>query len=178
MKWDADNKGIAGDLLAFIDDLRASGHSVEKAWAIARQVGSRLQYLGLQDAPRKRRLPTLTPGAWAGSMFKSSEEDVIQMVTQATKWDKAKAQIAKVIRECKEGEGDPMLDYKQLEEIQGFLGHLAMTYDIVGTYLKGFHLTLASIHPQRDQEGWKVPKREWLSYLWNAREEGKLSTEE
>jgi hypothetical protein len=53
-----------------------------------------------------------------------------------------------------------------------------MTYDIIGTYLKGFHLTLASIHPQRDQDGWKVTPRDWLSYLWNAWEEGKLSKDD
>ena len=72
---------------------------------------------------------------------------MIQTVTQA-KWDKAKAQIAEVIKEYKEGKGDLMLDYKRLEAIRGLLGHLVMTYDIIGTYLKGFHLTLASIHPQ------------------------------
>jgi hypothetical protein len=152
MKWDAKVAAIAGDLLAFVDDLRASAYSVEATWAIARQVAARLQYLGIQDAPRKRQPPTRTPGAWAGSVFKTSEEDVKQTVTKA-KWDKAKAQIAKVVKEYKEGKGDPMLQYKQLEEIWGFLGHLTMTYDIIWTYLKGFHLTLASIHLQRDQDG-------------------------
>jgi hypothetical protein len=38
------------------------------------------------------------------------------MVTQV-KWDKAKAQIAEVISEYKDGKGEPMLDYKPLEEI-------------------------------------------------------------
>jgi hypothetical protein len=57
MKWDTMIKNIPGDIVALVDDLRSSGHSVERSWAIARQVLSRLQYFGLQDAPRKRRPP-------------------------------------------------------------------------------------------------------------------------
>jgi hypothetical protein len=53
-----------------------------------------------------------------------------------------------------------------------------MTYELIGTYLKGFHLTLASIYPERDQEGWKVNKREWLAYLHNSWDEGNHSTVE
>jgi hypothetical protein len=64
-KWDSLLDLIGGDLAAFVDDLRASGYSVEHAWMVARQTAARLQYLGNQDAPRKRRPPTLTPGAWA-----------------------------------------------------------------------------------------------------------------
>jgi hypothetical protein len=38
------------------------GYSREHDWAIARQVSSRMQYLGIQDAPRKRRPPDTHPG--------------------------------------------------------------------------------------------------------------------
>jgi hypothetical protein len=76
MKWYLSTNKIAGDILAFVDDLRASGHSVEQAWAIARQVGARLQYLGIQDAPQKRRPPTQLPGAWAGSVFDTTQDRV------------------------------------------------------------------------------------------------------
>jgi hypothetical protein len=57
MKWDASVEKIAGDILGFVDDLRASGYSIECTWRVARQVVSHLQYLGIQDAPRKRRPP-------------------------------------------------------------------------------------------------------------------------
>ena len=56
-------KRIAGDIIADVDDLRAIGFSMEQAWLIARRVGSYLQYLGIQDAARKRRLDE---GPWAG----------------------------------------------------------------------------------------------------------------
>ena len=35
-KWDKTAKRIAGDLVAFIDDLRAIGYTLEQAWHIAR----------------------------------------------------------------------------------------------------------------------------------------------
>ena len=53
-KWDERSKIIAGDLIAYIDVLRAIGFSMKEAWRIARRVGSYLQYLGIQDAARKR----------------------------------------------------------------------------------------------------------------------------
>jgi hypothetical protein len=34
MKWDSLIENIAGDVAAFVDDLRASGHSIERAWAV------------------------------------------------------------------------------------------------------------------------------------------------
>ena len=55
-KWDGVTKQIAGDVKAFVDDLRAIGHNMEHAWSIARLIATRLQYLGIQDAPRKRRI--------------------------------------------------------------------------------------------------------------------------
>ena len=110
MKWDSLIANIAGDIVAFVDDLRASGHSIERTWAIARQIVSRLQYLGLQDAPRKRRPPVRAPGAWAGSIFLTTDTEVKQSVAQ-TKWDKAKSQIAElaVMLACS---GDGLLEFK------------------------------------------------------------------
>jgi hypothetical protein len=96
MKWNNAKNSIAGNLLAFVDDLRASGCSPEQAWQIAHQVASRLQYLGIQDAPQKRRLLVCNPGAWAGSVFSTSDGKVIQTVAQE-KWDKAKLQIKELL---------------------------------------------------------------------------------
>ena len=45
------------------------------------------------------------------------------------------------------------LSYKRLERVRGFLCHMAMVYDSIFPYLKGFHLTLANHLPQRDDEG-------------------------
>ena len=83
MKWDSTLKRIAGDLVAFVDDLRASGFDKESAWAITRQFFSRLQYLGIQDAPRRIRPSTRKEAsAWSDSVFKTFGDKVKISFTQ------------------------------------------------------------------------------------------------
>jgi hypothetical protein len=73
-------------------DLRGSGPTVELTWSLSRTVAARIQYLGVQEASRKRRPPTRTPGAWAGGVFRTSATNVHVTVSQE-KWDKAKRLI-------------------------------------------------------------------------------------
>jgi hypothetical protein len=95
---------------------------------------------------------------------------VIQTVTQK-KWDRAKSQIQEILAHYKANpEAMPDVNYKCIEEVRGFLG----TYNLIATDLKGFHLTLASIHPNRDKDEWKLSKQDWMTYLWDARDMGKL----
>ena len=106
---------------------------------------TRLQYLGNQDAARKRRPPTLTPGAWAGAVFKVGESFLRKTVTKE-KWEKGKTYIidlcrccdlvdptTELIRElthCCYQNCSMLLSYKDLEVIRGFLVHLSMTFEI------------------------------------------------
>ena len=46
---------MAGDLIAYVDDLRAIVNSWEHVWAIARRAASVLEQLWIQDATRKCR---------------------------------------------------------------------------------------------------------------------------
>jgi hypothetical protein len=177
MKWDALLEKIAGNILAFVDDLRASGYSVEAAWAVARQVASRLQYLGIQDAPRKRRPPSQTPGAWAGAVFSTQELRVEKSVSQA-KWDKAKGLVSELLIQAVGNEAEHEFCYKRLEQVRGFLCHLTMTYESLTPFLKGLHLTLASFLPNRDDDGWKLTGKSWIDYLQKSLDEGKLTAEE
>ena len=85
-KWDSHNNRIAGDLIAFIDDLRAIGHTLEAAWAIARWVASKLEFLGIQDAARKRRIDN---GPWAGGKYGTANQEITKTVTEE-KWLKGK----------------------------------------------------------------------------------------
>ena len=176
MKWDEALQKIAADILGFVDDLRASGYSIEAAWAVARQVASRLQYLGIQDAPRRRRPPSRTPGAWAGAVFATKDGKVTKSISQ-DKWDKAKGMIQGLIDKAK---NDPYHEfgYKRLEQICGFLCHLAMTYENITPFLKGLHLTLASFLPQRDSEGWKMSDRQWLKKVDENLTAGKITEDE
>jgi hypothetical protein len=176
MKWNDSISNIAGDVVAFVDDLRASGKDEESSWGVARQFASRLQYLGIQDAPRKRRPPARVTGAWAGAIFSTINGLISQSVSQA-KWDKGKEIVRKLLELLLENvDGD--MDYKDLERARGFLGHLSMTYEILTPFLKGFHLTLASHLPYRDDDGWKMTEKAWDAYIQIRQEENKISEEE
>jgi hypothetical protein len=176
MKWDLDIDNIAGDLLTFVDDLRASGCDEETAWRIARQVASRLQYLGIQDAPRKRRPPTRKTGAWAGAIFATDNGKVTQTVSQE-KWEKGKGQILE-LQESLESDPKGELNYKRLEQVRGFLCHLSMTFEIITPFLKGFHLTLCAHLSSRNDDGWKLPDRAFMAYVHEKQDLGLLDENE
>ena len=76
-KWDSRLERITGELIAYIDDLRSIGFSLEQAWLISRRVCSYLQYLGIQDAARKRRLDE---GPWAGGVYTTTNKQDHQAI--------------------------------------------------------------------------------------------------
>jgi hypothetical protein len=176
MKWDQILDTIAGDILGFVDNLQASDYLMEHAWQVARQMASRLQYLGIQVAPRKRRPLSQSPGAWAGAVFSTKDSRVTKLVTQE-KWTKAKLMVKELLEEAN-GSKRHKFSYKQLEQIRGFLCHMAMTYETLTPFLKGIYLTLVCYLPQRDADGWKMSNRKWLDHIKALVKEGKLSTEE
>ena len=59
VKWNDTTGCLAGDIITLVDDLCASGYDRENAWQVARQITSRLQYLGIQDAVRPFNLEAL-----------------------------------------------------------------------------------------------------------------------
>ena len=145
MKWNGVYQRIAGDIKAFVDDLRAIGWSLDHAWEIAHLIASRLQYLGIQDAPRKRRIDN---GPWAGCIYISTTNKIQRTVT-IDKWSKGKNYI-KELNEAIHVKKLSKLNFKYLEKIRGYLCHLAMTFNIIFPYLKGFHQTLCSYLPKRN----------------------------
>jgi len=149
-KWDDIAENIVGEVKAYVDDLRTIGRTLEHAWSIARLVASRLQYLGIQDAPRKRCLDN---GPWAGTVYNTTTSKIQTTVT-LLKWQKGRNYINLIEQELMDNP-DGTFNFKMLERIRGFLCHLAMTFEILFPYLKCFHLTLCSHLPQRDTAGWK-----------------------
>ena len=158
MKWNDIADRIAGDVESFVDDLRMSGHSVENIWQVSRQIAARVQYLGIQDAPRKRRPPSQRPGAWAGAMISSSLESNSKSASEA-KWAKGKRILKDLLFKLEENPSAE-LDFKFLESKTGFLGHLSMTFEFMVPFLKGFYLTLNSWRLGRDKDGWKMKDKE------------------
>ena len=76
-----------------------------------------------------------------------------------------------------EADGDETHEflYKRLEQIRGFLCHMAMTYETITPFLKGLHLTLAAYLPQRDADGWKVSDKKWLEHIRESVADGHIS---
>ena len=145
---------VASDLFIYVDDLRVTSSSSNECWLAARQVSSRLGYLGCQDATRKRQGASQTPEPWAGSVIYTDDDNVYVLVSQE-KWDKTRG-ILHRIREELTSSTDQMVDRKQLERDRGFLIYVSRTYKDMTPYLQGFHLTLDSWRSGRDAEGWRV----------------------
>ena len=143
---------MAADLFSYIDDLRNTGPTATECWDGLHQVCSRLTWLGLQDAPRKRNGPTQTPRAWAGSIVHSDQEQVTVLVSEE-KWNKTKHWIRWVLEQIGESEGIP---YRKLLSCRGFLIYVSRTYRPFKPYLRGLHKTIDSWRPFRDNEGWKM----------------------
>ena len=113
-------------------------------------------YLGIQDASRKCRMASQTPGAWAGAVISTDGEGVFVTVSQE-KWDKAREMVRAILEEMQLNQG--WLDHKPLERKRGFLLYVTRTYPAMVPYLKGIHLTLDGWRKGRDLEGWKVSDR-------------------
>jgi hypothetical protein len=171
MKWNDRVDQLAGDVITFVEDLRATGHNSKSDWQVARQVASRLQYLGIQDAPRKRRPSNQNPGAWDGCVFKISPNKIGKTVTKE-KWEKARAIVEAIVEKVLSDGPLPDLDHKELERQRGFLVHLPMAFSSLVPFLKGIHLTLDSWRSGRKDDGWKMTPKEWRLWTLHQAEGG------
>ena len=146
---------MAGAIVTFVDDGRASGKDSEHAWQVGQQAAKRLQYLGIQNAPRKIGPPTqVKTGRWAGSIIEASQESVFKSVAKS-KWDRVLPIARRILQEI-ESTPDGKLDFKQLERDRGFIDDIFMTYRAVNLYLKGVHYSIDSWRPNQKEDGWKM----------------------
>jgi hypothetical protein len=151
-----EDKCIANDFVDYIDDVRPCGNGVTKEEAeeethqATRRIASVINYLGMQDAPRKRRPPLQKPGAWNGCLVETNENGVFRKVSQE-RWDKTRSHIREILKDAEESS---FLNFKKLRSYRGFLVYVARTYASLVPYLKGIHLTLESWRPNRDADGW------------------------
>ena len=166
MKWNSALNAMAGDVVTFVDDVRMTGSSKENCHEVHHRFASRMQYLGLQDAPRKFRPPSqVGAGAWTGTIF-CVGKDTISKTVSAEKWGKGRAMIEDLSAQLANENGvRPQLDRKLLERQTGFLNHLAMTFEDLSPFLKGFYLTLNSWRDKRDDQDWKMTDKAWVQML-------------
>ena len=185
MKWRDGPNGlvqegnVAGDVVTFVDDVRVTGYSKANCWDVYHQFTSRVQYLGMQNAPRKFRAPSqVEAGAWTGTIFKIGADHITKTVSQE-KWDKGRQMIERHSKAIStSADSRPFLDRRQLEKETGFLNHLSMTFETMVPFLKGFYLTLNSWREGRDENDWKLSPKRWKVILFAKAANGGLSDRE
>jgi hypothetical protein len=150
-----DPKDLAADLFTFVDNLRPCGNSKAQAWQAARRAASILNWLGLQDAARKRRDSSQSPGAWTGAVIRTDGDDVWLLVSQE-KWDRNKAIVREMMALV--DKAPEAMPRHRMEEIRGFLNYVFQTYASMIPFLIGFHMTVDSWRPHRESEGWRLSR--------------------
>ena len=162
-KWNDKNNSIAGNFETYIDDIRSSNSNEEGCVLASRRIASICNFLGIQDAARKRHFPSQTPRVWCGAKSATDDNGLYTCTTQV-KWDRGKNIIHHWIEEL-DLSGDETLERKQMMSDRGFLVHLSRTYPGIVPFLKGIHHTLESWRQGRNVDGWKYSRDEWRMFL-------------
>jgi hypothetical protein len=163
----------AGEVIVYVDDGRCWGRDEAHTNECMRWIISRLEFLGVQDAKRKRRLVSQRPGAWAGGVI-FSDQGVLRKFLSQKRWDKGKTLTTQLLESCRES-GD--FDRKFMLSARGFLVCVSMLYEFLTPFLKGLHLSAESWREGRDEEGWKTsdnPKEDWDEVLRQMEEAEEL----
>ena len=179
-KFNRDTGRLASDASAFVDDIRPTGPNEDACERTVHQIASRINYLGQQDAPRKRRAISQLGGMWNEAITGSNGKDVF-VGTSMEKWTKAKNYIADLLNIFKVNKDRnislPCFDYKDLEQKRGFLIHVGNTYTWMRPFFKGLNITLSAWRGGRDQDGWKLSAREWNETMREIEEGGGVDVE-
>ncbi|KAL7581013.1 hypothetical protein ACA910_005822 [Epithemia clementina (nom. ined.)] len=149
---------IAMDTHDYFDDLRGMAHNAEEAWQAGSRIAKIAAFHGIQDAARKRCKQTQRSGAWAGVVCGSAPNRPFVAVTQS-KWDRTKEEVKQLCNEVNTAlapGGNNLVDHKSLEQVVGYLNHVARAYPTIKLYLNGVYATLSAWRPDRDEDGWKT----------------------
>ena len=167
-RWNSRLNKKAAFFGSYIDDIRSGDSSREAVDRTTHVIASKINYLGQQDAARKRRRGSKEPGAWSGAMMLSEDGKGLFVSCLPEKWNKVKTILDRWIRsgtEAREAGEKWYLEHKDLEKDRGFLIHMARTYPMMVPYLKGIHHTLESWRIGRDEDGWKFSRAQWEDLL-------------
>jgi hypothetical protein len=87
-----------------------------------------------------------------GLVLQTDKGQVCLLVSK-DKWEKTRTLLAEV-RELLTLQ--PLtLPQKRLEQIRGYLVHIAQTYSMFASYLLGLHMTIDFWRPNQDQDEWR-----------------------
>jgi hypothetical protein len=142
---------VAADLFIYMDDFRPTGPDDDECWRASREAARICNYLGIQDAPRKRREVSRATGPWAGSMVYTDDSAAsVWILVSRKKWVKSKRLLTMLHELVLASE---WVDNKVLDRIRGFLVYVARTYKPLTPFLMGLHMPIYGWSPGRDDEG-------------------------
>ena len=156
--------GLAVFFGTYIDGICTGDCTEEGCHATTRRVASLINYLGQQDAPRKRRASCKSLDAWSGAIPQSISGQGLFVTCSQEKWDKAKEIVEQRQTEVVLN-ATPSLNHKSLERDVGFLVHLSRTFPPIFPYLHVIYNTLNGWQQGRDHNGWKLTRWEWDLFL-------------
>ena len=148
---------IAADIVDYVDDYRETAPTSELCWEASTSVGKCCSHHGTQDALRKRRLQSQTPGAWAGGSVITRGE--VQIGVTKARWTKTKGHVRSLrvaYDEAMAPGNDGLLPVKLLESVVGYLLYISRAYPTLRVYLTEIYNTLNGWRPDRDEHGWRV----------------------
>lgn len=157
--------------VVFVDDIHGGGRAreLEEIKPPVRYITSRMNYYGNQEASRKRRHPTLTPGAWNGVLIHCDEPHPVKSTT-ASKWSRGITALDWLweqfgLQGCntdpieyikKIPEWNVSVDTAELRRIVGLWVHLTEVYSEGRCFMKGFYNAMEAFRVDRDSDGWRV----------------------
>eukprot|EP00956_Cyclotella_meneghiniana_P029273 scaffold70321_cov60-Cyclotella_meneghiniana.AAC.2 len=141
---------------AFVDDGRISGVSKPICDAATHRFCSKVNYLGEQNASRKRRPASTTPGAWTGKMLWTHEPYPIKGILPE-KWSKQRDGLLELKALI---DSDSPVDRKLFMSVTCRGMSQTEVYWDLRPYYKSFYNALEAWRSDRDLEGWKMDDTE------------------
>lgn len=111
-----------------------TGPDEELTWHASHALALKQSYLGIQDAGRKARPSSRTPGAWAGAIVHVLPRLGVCDLTSAERWDKMRKILDKWVKLIVVPK--PILSHKELLSDRGFLMYVTRTYPAMVPYLR------------------------------------------
>lgn len=157
----------------FVDDIHGATRSrnSDPATQAQRQLAKRMNYYGNQDAARKRRHGSLTPGSWNGVIIHCDLPYPMKSTT-TKKWTRGVDSLEwvwnhfdlptevddplKYISDHDTMKEDKYIDTGELRRIAGLWVHITEVYSEGRCFLKGFFNALESFRWGRDRDGWRL----------------------
>ena len=172
LKRDGD---MATRRVTFVDDIHGSTRAKtrDQVQAPIHHLASKMNYYANQEATRKRRHATLTPGAWNGVLIHCDSPYPVKSTT-AAKWKRGVSALQWLWDHfnIQDGITDPIgfikqtpgweasVDTSELRRIAGLWVHITEVYTEGRCFLKGLFNAMEAFRGGRDPDGWRLAEIE------------------